>query len=85
MSASPGYKIFNPEGVYMAATKHAEDAALLATHFGDGSTVRYHGHAKRDIVWTEGLDVDGIAADSYDDATTVMHDRIDARYGRSPA
>jgi|6_EtaG_2_1085325.scaffolds.fasta_scaffold213716_2 hypothetical protein len=73
MASSPKFKVYNSERGYIGCVKHAEDAAVLVSVQGVGSTVR-HGHAVRDIVWTEG--VDGFAAGSYDIAAEVMHARI---------
>ena len=53
MAASPKYKIYNSSNEYIASVKHVEDAAVLASANGDGTTIRV-GHAKRDIVWLEG-------------------------------
>jgi len=64
MAAAPRYKVFNPEGRYVAACKHVEDAACLVANYGDGATIRLS-HAKRDAAWTEGAE-DQPAGESYD-------------------
>lgn len=79
MSASPAFKIYTKSGEYIAACKHAEDAAAIVALNGDGATIRY-GHAKRDIVWTEGEAGDGAAAESYDHVAEVAHQRIGERH-----
>lgn len=64
MAASPRFKVYTPDGEYIAACKYSEDAAMLASlGYGKGATIR-DGHTKRSIVWTEGVDGDG--SESYD-------------------
>ena len=74
MAGSPQFKVYGPANQYEAAVKHAEVAAMLVATLGDGWTVR-NGHAKRDIVWTEGAEQFS-AAESYDGAAEVMHIRM---------
>jgi len=69
MASAPQWKIFNPAGEYVAATKFAEDAAAVVGLYGDGAQIRL-GHAKRYTVWTDG--VDGSAGDSYDACAEVL-------------
>ena len=76
MAASPQYKVFTADGTYVAAIKHLEDAAAFVSIQGEGSTVR-NGHAKKNTLWTEGLD--GNAGESYDEAAAVMRAVIDER------
>jgi hypothetical protein len=76
MAASPGFKIYNREGVYLASTKFTEEAAVLMAFLGDGATIRT-GHAKADIVWTEGED--GEAGESYDAVGELVEKRREAR------
>ena len=64
MAATPKFKVYDAAGAYQAACKEPEAAAAVVSLYGSGSTIRL-GHAKRDTVWTEG--VDGDAGDSYDD------------------
>lgn len=73
MAASPDLKVFCPQGEYVAACKRYEDAACLASFYGDGATIRL-GHAKRLTLWTEGAEEFG-AGESYDRAANVMADR----------
>ena len=67
--ASPKYKIYTPDNEYIGCVKHPSDAAVLVSVQGDGATIRI-GHAKRDIVYTEG--VDGQAAESYDNVAELI-------------
>lgn len=71
--ATPELKIYNADGEYTAACRHAEDAAAIVSLFGRNAKVKWH-HVR--TIWTEG--VDGVAADSYDLAAARMHERIDA-------
>lgn len=49
MARAPSYKFyFNSE--YLASFKLPEDAYLLCTKYGEGSTIRY-GHNVRDIIY----------------------------------
>ena len=74
MAAAPQWKVYDYEGVYQAACKDIPAAACLVSFYGERSTIR-NGHSA--IVWTEGMDHDGIAADSYD----LTHLRILGRIG----
>jgi len=64
------------QAVLVAATFHAEDAAAMAAHFGDGHRVTYcQPHTSRYVdVWREGSE-DFPAAESYDRAAELMHKR----------
>lgn len=73
MAASPQFKIYDQQGTYQAACHEVEAAAVLVTFYQEGSTIR-HGHSKKDIVWTEGLD--GCASDSYDETGQAIYSRI---------
>ena len=73
MASSPALKIYTPEGEYMGSVKEVAAAALLVEFYGEGSTIR-HGHSKKGILWTEG--VDGQAAQSYDTTGEKMLSRI---------
>ena len=73
--ASPRFKVYDEDGKYQAACKHAEAAANLVTMYGDGSTIRDdHGP----IVWREGPNHDGCGFNSYDGTARVVWDRIQA-------
>ena len=82
MAAAPRYKIYNAAGEYKAAVHDPEDAAVLMSAWGAG-TVR-DGHARKDIVWTEGEE-EFSAGESYDAAAKVMRERVEARWSRNRA
>jgi hypothetical protein len=75
MAGSPQFKVYNPQGEYVASCKHIEDAACLAGMYGEGCTIR-DGHSF--IVWREGQEA-SMAADSYDEVAVVVMDRIRSR------
>lgn len=77
MSATPALKIYNSIGVYIAACKHAEDAAAVVAMNGDGATIR-DGHSTRDIVWREGSEAKP-ASESYDFVANIIAERIECR------
>jgi hypothetical protein len=62
MAATPRWKIYNPEGEYVAACKYGEDAACLMAFLGEGATIR-DGHST--VVWNEGREACS-AGESYD-------------------
>ena len=66
MATAPKWKVYDSSGAYQAACKEIEAAAILATWYGDGATIR-SGHAQ--IVWVEGQD--GEASDSFDHTARV--------------
>lgn len=71
MAASPKWKVYTADNIYIASVKHPEyGAMLLASISQDGATLRY-GHVA--IVWTEGID--GHAAESYDRVSEVAFKR----------
>jgi hypothetical protein len=51
MASTPQFKIYDSAGVYQAACKEIEAAAVLITFYGTGATIR-DGHSR--IVWAEG-------------------------------
>jgi len=59
-----------------AACLHVEEAAMLVSCLGNGSTITYHHEATRHdvVVWKEGLE-DQPASESYDNVATVAHSR----------
>lgn len=63
MAGAPRWKVYDAAGNYQAALKEPEAAAAVVAFYGKNATIRL-GHAKRDIVWTEGAS--GEAFDSYD-------------------
>lgn len=75
MAASPEWKIYSSDGEYMAATKYAEDAAVLVGAMGEGATVRCS-HSKKHIVWTEGNETIS-ASESFDECAEICRDRRD--------
>lgn len=83
MAAAPQLKIYDQDGNYEGAVKHAETAAAIIAGVGqDGWTIR-DGHGKRDIVWTEGAESQP-AAESYDRVAGTVYQRIrDRRYDRA--
>jgi predicted TIM-barrel enzyme len=75
MAGAPHLKVFNKAGEYVAACKHAEDAAAIIAAYGDGSSIRV-GHSKSYTVWHEGLEGQP-AAESYDHVAQVVAKRIE--------
>jgi len=71
MAASPRFKVYNPEGDYIAACKHAEDAAALVALYGAGATIRLD-HTR--VMWREGAEVRE-AGESYDFVAQTVADR----------
>jgi hypothetical protein len=71
MAASPQWKVYTPQGEYVASAKHTEGASLLMSLYGDGSTIRFD---HRKIVWTEGID--GNASQSYDYTAEQIHKKL---------
>jgi hypothetical protein len=71
---SPKWKVYTAAGEYIASCKEAEDAAVLVSVRGNGSTIRYeHKHT----VWTEGAEMQP-AGESYDYVANTAHERINA-------
>ncbi len=77
MAATPKLKVYNAHGEYVAAFKHAEDAAAFVAMAGPGVTIR-DGYGKKDTVWHEGKEAQS-AAESFDFVAKVVADRIAAR------
>lgn len=75
MAGSPGFKIYTAEKEYVGSAKYAEDAVAFAALRGEGATVRW-GHSW--VLWTEGKESFG-ADESYDNAASVMIERLNAR------
>lgn len=71
MSGTPKWKVYL-DGEYVAACKHAEDAAAIVAMSNSG-VVKYD---HKTVVWNEGSE-EFSACDSYDRAAQVMHERID--------
>ena len=73
MSGTPQIKVFDGQNNYQAACKEVAAAAILVEFYGEGATIRF-GHAKADIVWTEGQE-DQPATESYDHVGEVTEQR----------
>lgn len=69
------FRITNSLGIVVAQTEYAEDAAMLAGNFGNGSKVLpfYSGL----ILWEEGAE-ELSASESFDRAAEIMHSRLDS-------
>jgi hypothetical protein len=80
MARSPEFKVYDSNGVYQAACKEPESAAVLVSFYGSGSTIR-HGHSASLTVWTEGED--GSASESLDSTYKTICNRILARHAAS--
>jgi hypothetical protein len=74
MAASPRYKLFNAQGVYLASSKHPELLAACIGLLGTGATIRDGRNLKRTL-WTEGTD--GIGYESYDAVCIACDERKD--------
>lgn len=73
MAGSPGFKVYDDEGVYQAATADAVLAAAVLAALPDGSRVKFAGR----LVW-RGEEVEGMnPADSYDSAAQIMYEAIE--------
>lgn len=55
MALTPRYKVYSADHDYLASTKSIECAAYIVANLGPGATIR-NGHARADIIWTEGHD-----------------------------
>jgi hypothetical protein len=74
MAGSPRFKVYNPQGEYVASCKHVEDAAMLVGNYGEGAKIRDGMNGKR-VVWHEGKESVS-ASDSYDEVYSVVWERI---------
>ena len=83
MAGSPQFKVYSSANEYIGSIKYLEDAAAFVSMRGEGATVR-NGHAKKNIIWTEGREKFG-AYDSYDGAAEIMRERIDAQHAATRA
>jgi len=63
------WKVYNDMGEMVAATMHAEDAAIMVATTDSGK-IKVDGR----VVWTEGLESQP-ASYSYDQAASLMHAR----------
>jgi len=64
MTNSPGYKFFDAAGKYQGCTHDHTIAAQAVAYYGNGATIRWHGHSKKNTIFTQGID--GDAAENYD-------------------
>lgn len=76
MAGSPVFKVYSSEGLYIAACKHAEDAAAIIAMRGEGATIRYQ-HGK--VLWKEGSEVQP-AGESYDLVSDTVNGRLQAHH-----
>lgn len=76
MSGTPRFKLYDPQGLYVAAFKFPEDAAALLGVYGAGSKLRDRWSGSR-VVWREGEELTG-AADSYDTVAQIVWQRVDS-------
>ena len=83
MAGSPRFKVYTADQRYIGCLVHLEDAAAMVALQGAGATIR-DGHAKRTTLWTEGSESIS-AGESYDEAATIMNERIAARRAQWPA
>lgn len=54
MAAAPRWKIYTPDGEYVASTKRTTEAALVVGSLGRGAKVKYNHNIP---VWHEGHEV----------------------------
>lgn len=73
MSAAPSWKVYTPEGDYVAACKHPSDAGAIAALYSTGAEIRY-GHPRGAVCWIEGAD--GHAGDSLDLVAETCYRRL---------
>lgn len=73
MANAPRWKVYSPDGEYLASCHYPEDAAVLVAANGPGSTIR-RGHARKLTVWKEGGE-EFSAAESYDRVAEVCERR----------
>ena len=73
MAASPCWKVFNPQGEYVASCKHVEDAAMIVGSYGEGARISYQ---RQFTVWHEGHEHQP-ASDSWDYVAQVVHERFE--------
>jgi hypothetical protein len=76
MPSPLAFKVYNPAGEYVGATKHAEDAACLVALHGDGAQIKHRAYG---VVWNEGRETIS-AAESYDGVTGTVWARIHAKH-----
>lgn len=67
------WRVYDPQGQYVAVLKHAEDAAALVALHGDSATIRL---GAKTILWTEGAEAHP-AGESFDRVASTVHERAD--------
>lgn len=72
MAGTPRFKVFSPDGEYVASAKTPEVAAMVVGGL-DGGVIR-DSSTNGPIVWTDGRD--GFAGDSYNYVAEVVWQRI---------
>lgn len=83
MAATPRLKVHNPSGEYIASCKHYEDAACLVALYGVGAFVKHADLSRRnDVIWREGSERIP-AGESYDEAASIMIERVSAAFNRT--
>ena len=80
MAASPKFKVYDKAGAYQGCAKEVEAAAVLASFYGEGSTVRLD-HGAAYVLWTDGEQPGA----SYDQIAAVALRREQAIHQRSMA
>jgi hypothetical protein len=78
MAGSPVWKVYDSAGVYQAACKEVEAAAVLVSFYGEGSSIR---HSHDVTVWTEGKESQP-AHVSYDLVAALAKSRVRSRHER---
>lgn len=74
LGGSPKWKVYNPDGEYIAACRYVEDALFLMAFNGDGSVIKFD---HRVLVWTEGKE-ETRASESLDRAAVICDERLSA-------
>lgn len=78
MSGTPGFKVFDAEGNYVAAVRDASlAAALIGSALYEGARVKFNGR----IIWREGEE-EVRSGESFDRAAEIMHARVEANRRR---
>lgn len=74
MARTPEYKVYSPDGEYLAACRYPMHAAALVGIHGEGGTIR-QGHSL--VLWIEGAE-GWDAAESYDRTAEIVRLREEA-------
>ena len=73
MASSPEFKVYSPQGEYVASCKFAEDAAAVVALHGTGAKIK---HYHKQVLWHEGAE-DQEAGESFDHVALACWARID--------